>query len=136
MICDPCTASDHCGEPGRASASCPCQHRSPGTGQPVTVGLDPSGPGAVVPTTFTPKAYVYTKIDVAPELIADCRDTDDCCSPPETCRLDAARAALGAPVAPVPADVESAYPVDPTAASDARLADLLARWTRNREASA
>lgn len=30
MICKGCTEGKHCGKPGKASASCPCQHRRPG----------------------------------------------------------------------------------------------------------
>lgn len=82
-----------------------------------------------------PKAFVHSKIDVDPALIARCQDSDECCPPPEACRLDTAREALGAPLTsrvavPVPEDVE-----DPTTASDERLADLLHRWHNNREAS-
>jgi hypothetical protein len=88
MICDPCKRGDHCGETGavgQRSGMCPCQHRPPGAWR---------GQRAAV-------AYATVKVDVDPALIARCQDTDDCC-PPDACRLDAAREALGAPLTAVP----------------------------------
>lgn len=161
MICDPCKAGDHCGRPGPVglrSGSCGCQHRPPGAWKGVQViaeiKTDPV-PADVAARQLA--VYTHLVADVDPALIAGCNDQDDCC-PDDACKLDAARAAanlpqhttprpldpesalppsgaLAAPVAAVTAEVVAAHPEDPTTASDGRLADLLRRWTENREAS-
>lgn len=117
MICDGCKSGDHCGETGavgQRSGMCPCQHRLPGAwrGQ------------------RGPVAYATVNIDVSPELITTCTDT---CCPPDACRLDAAREALGAPLTAVPPMAVRLDPDPTTPPADGDVPPfvvVLAQWHR------
>jgi hypothetical protein len=84
MICEPCVRGAHCGPPGSASASCPCQHRPPR-------GASPQ-PLVITPAEVEVMAGAIGRMAEERALISQCQDSPECC-PGDSCRLDAWRAA-------------------------------------------
>jgi hypothetical protein len=137
-ICADCTQGAHCGPPGVASASCPCQHRPPGTWAGKRVAVHHVWPG-VPPLVITSDevetvACAVTRLsERAMEeraLMDAC--TDECC-PGDTCRLDAYRAEHGAVAASLVAAVHPDL-VSPAEGQPRPFTSLLSEWLRKHRA--
>lgn len=140
-VCRPCQNGDHCGPPGQAGPSCPCQHRPPGTGQTArrmaAHHIYPDVPPFVITTEDVTEAVAEA---VAEELrlTRECLDNGECC--PDACRLDAVRARLSAwrtPDDPDPqADADEPTDDASDVLKDTPTVELMRAWTRHHSSGA